>query len=98
MKHLCIRNENELRLAEQIYRKLTENTTAMVFLYEHHHKMIYVFGYNASWLKQIIEEIGMNTTYPTYTLDNQLYYKIQKHHIYHIISYILDNHIELRII
>lgn len=98
MKHLCIRTENDVRLANEIYRKLTENSTDMVFLSEHHNNKVLIFGYNAYWLRQLIEEIRMSSFYPMDTLDNFIYYKIDKNHMYPLISIITDKDIKFQII
>lgn len=98
MKHLCILSDQDLRLAKEIYQKVTENTTAMVFLNDNRNKHFYVFGYSAAWLKQIIEELGMSVLFPESTIDNEMYYRIRKHRM-HYIDYILtDRDIEIRII
>lgn len=98
MKHLCILSDQDVRLAKEIYQKVTENTTAMVFLNDNRNKQFYVFGYNAAWLKQIIEELGMSVLFPPSTIDNEMYYRIRKHRM-HIFEYNLsDKDIEIRII
>lgn len=98
MKHLCILTDQDLRLAKGIYQKVTENTTAMVFLNDNRNKQFYVFGYNAAWLKQIIEELGMSVIFSPSTIDNEMYYRIHKHKMHYIEYNLTDRDIEIRII
>ena len=98
MKHLCILTDQDVRLAKGIYQKVTENTTAMVFLNDNRNKQFYVFGYSAAWLKQIIEELGMQVVFPTSTIDNEMYYRIHKHKMHYIEYNLTDRDIEIRII
>lgn len=98
MKHLCILTDHDVRLAKEIYQKATENTTAMVFLNDNRNKQFYVFGYSAAWLKQIIEELGMQVVFPISTIDNEMYYRIHKHKMHYIEYNLTDRDIEIRII
>ena len=98
MKHLCILTDHDVRLAKGIYQKVTENTTAMVFLNDNRNKQFYVFGYSAAWLKQIIEELGMQVVFPISTIDNEMYYRSHKHKMHYIEYNLTDRDIEIRII
>lgn len=98
MKQLCILEDHDLRLAKVIYQMVTENTTAMVFLNDNRNKQFYVFGYNAAWLKQIIEELGMSVVFPTSTIDNEMYYRIHKHKMHYLEYNLTDRDIEIQII
>lgn len=98
MKHLCILSDHDVRLAKEIYQKATENTTAMVFFNDNRNKQFYVFGYSAAWLKQIIQELGMQVVFPASTIDNEIYYRIHKHKMHYLEYNLTDRDIEIRII
>ena len=98
MKHLCIQTEQDVRLAEEIYRKVAENTSAMVFLHDKNSGKYFVFGHNAVWLNKIIDEIDMELLYPTSSIDDDLYYEIQKLRFVYLLSEVILRDIEIRII
>lgn len=98
MKHLCIQTEQDVRLAEEIYRKVAENTSAMVFLHDNNSGKYYVFGHNAVWLNKIVDEIDMELLYPTSTIDDDLYYEIKKLRFVYLLSEVILRDIETLII
>lgn len=98
MKHLSIITNQDVRLAQQIYTKLSERSYPITLLYDSEIKNFYVFGYNANILKIIIEENNMNDEYPTSIIDNDIYYKIPTYLIHTILSMLVDRHFEIRII
>lgn len=98
MKHLRIRTENDVRLANEIYHKLTENTTAMVFLRVPETNSFYVFGYNANWLLSILEDEVVGDVFPYFTLDDKPYYKLSVSVLQYLLFKLTDRDIEIRII
>lgn len=98
MENLCIQTEQDVRQARSIYRKLREYTSAMVFLYDPSHCQYLVFGPNALWLEDIINEIDVSTIYKLSTLDKQQYYKIPRSRLPYLLNELVERHIEIRII
>lgn len=98
MKHLCIQTEQDVRLAEEIYRKVAENTSAMVFLHDNNSGKYFVFGHNAVWLNNMIDKIDMEPLYPTSTIDDNLYYEIHKLRFVYLFSELIVRDIETLII
>lgn len=98
MKHLCIQTEQDVRLAEEIYRKVAENTSAMVFLHDNNSGKYFVFGHNAVWLNKMIDKIDMEQLYPTSTIDDNLYYEMHKLRFVHLFSELIVRDIETLII
>lgn len=98
MKHLCIQTEQDVRLAKEIYQKITDTTSAMVFLHDKNSGKYFVFGHNAVWLNKIIDEIDMELLYPTSTIDDDLYYEIQKLRFVYLLSEVILRDIETLII
>lgn len=98
MKHSCIQTEQDVRLAKEIYQKITDTTKALVFLHDKNSGKYYVFGHNAVWLNKIIDEINMELLYPKSSIDDDLYYEIKKSRIAYLWSEVIIRDIEIRII
>lgn len=98
MKHLRIWTEKDVRLANEIYHKLTENTTAMVFLRVPETNRFYVFGYNANWLLGILEDEVVGDAFPYLTLDDKPYYALSVTELQYLLFKLTDRDIEIRII
>lgn len=98
MKHLCIQTEQDVRLAKEIYQKITDTTSAMVFLHDKNSEKYFVFGYNALWLNRIVDEIDMELLYPKSSIDDDLYYEIKKLRFVYLLSEVILRDIEILII
>lgn len=83
--------KSDIRFARELYCYLYEDKDAIVFVHEPEYGIFYVFGSVACRLNQIIQRLGLEKSYPTSSIDEDLHYEILDDKIYYLLHELIND-------